>query len=247
MEYLVKMCGLTQERDVEAAILNGANWLGFIIECPSPRALSIEKATHLAKPPQGLLKRVAVTVNASDILLAKICTLMQPDMLQLHGDESVQKCAEIKAFTGLPIIKALPIRTSQDLQRTKLYEDTVDFLLLDAKPPKGSTQRGGHGLTFDWTILDEFNPPIPYILAGGLTPDNIQAALNNTNAKIFDVASGIEASAGVKDHALMAQFMKSLHMTKNTERKNTTRGAEDLRPTGNVSRGAEGVSPTGNV
>ncbi|PHR91654.1 MAG: phosphoribosylanthranilate isomerase [Robiginitomaculum sp.] len=208
---LVKICGLTRAQDVEAAIAHGADFLGFIIACESPRAISIGDAVELARPASGLAKRVAVTVNATDDVLMQISTRMNPDFLQLHGDETPARVRAIKAVTGLDIIKAVPVRTQDDLKTVHEYEGLVEYILLDAKPSKNTAQRGGHGTAFDWTILQGFTPKTPYILAGGLNPANIKDALQNTDAKIFDVASGVEARAGVKDHALIAQLMKAIH------------------------------------
>lgn len=208
----IKICGLTRPQDVEAAIRHGADMLGFIIECKSPRALSVATAAKLSRPAQGLAKRIAVTVNADDKLLDQICTHMRPDALQLHGDESPERVRIIKSITRLPIFKAISVRTKSDLKMVHIYAQCADYILLDAKPPKGSAQRGGHGVAFDWSLLDGLALPIPMILAGGLNPANIQTAIRSTDVKIFDVSSGIEASAGVKDHALLVQLMAQLMM-----------------------------------
>lgn len=207
----VKICGLTRPQDVEAAIVNGASALGFIVECESPRALSISEAAKLSRPATGIAKRVAVTVNASDNLLDQICLHMQPDMLQLHGEETPERISTIKSVLDIPVIKAVPVRTKVDLDQAHIYAQFADYILLDAQPPKDTTQRGGHGRAFDWTVLEGFHLPVPYVLAGGLSPFNIKTAIQKTDAKIFDVSSGVEARAGVKDHALIAQLMRAIH------------------------------------
>lgn len=210
MRTQVKICGLTREEDVASAISSGANFLGFVVECASPRRLSVEQAAKLSLPTNNTAKRVAVTVNPDANLLARITAHMRPDYLQLHGDESPQQAALIKTNTGLSIIKAISVRTKNDLAQAKLYAGISDYILLDAKPPKGLAQQGGHGLSFDWGILKGFTCSTPLILAGGLNPTNITQA-KATGIKFFDVSSGVEASAGVKDHSLIMQFMKAAH------------------------------------
>lgn len=211
MRNKVKICGLTQAQDVEAAIGLGASALGFIMECESPRAISIQMAAKLSLPSRGIAKRIAVTVNASNRTLDQILLHMRPDYLQLHGDESPDDIRALKSVINTPIIKAVSVRTQTDLNTAHTYANVADYILLDAKPPKNSTQRGGHGLSFDWSLLENFKLPIPYILAGGLSPANIGVAIQKSDTKIFDVSSGVEASAGVKDHVLMAQLMKAAH------------------------------------
>ena len=210
MKPLVKICGLTQARDVETAIACGADYLGFIVECASPRRLSVAQAARLSAPAVRIAKRVAVTVNPDAGLLARIAAQMRPDFLQLHGSESPEQAAHIKADTGLGIIKAISIRTKDDLKQAADYAGIADYILLDAKPPKGTTQRGGHGTTFDWKILHGFSCKTPLILAGGLDAHNAPRA-TATGIKFFDVSSGVEASAGVKDPSLMRAFMKAIH------------------------------------
>ncbi len=192
----VKICGLTRPEDVEAAILCGADLLGFIVEAKSARRLSIEQAARLSRPAKGVVPSVAVTVNADNKLLARIVEVMQPDYIQLHGDETPQRVQEISDKFGVKLIKALPVSTPEDLYLIAKYK--VEFPLLDAKPPKGAP-RGGHGATFDWAILKSAALPPIWALAGGLTPENAARAAKMTNAPILDVSSGVEAAAGIKD------------------------------------------------
>ena len=170
----------------------------------------VKQATKLSLPTNNITKRVAVTVNPDANLLARITAHMRPDYLQLHGNESPQQAALIKTNTGLGIIKAISIQTKGDLNQAKLYAGIADYILLDAKPPKGAAQQGGHGLSFNWNILKGFTCSTSLILAGGLNPTNISQA-KATGIKFFDVSSGVEASAGVKDHSLIAEFMKVVH------------------------------------
>jgi phosphoribosylanthranilate isomerase len=205
----IKFCGLTRPEDVETAVSLGACLLGFIVECQSPRRLSVAEAARLARPATGLAKRVAVTVNPNDALIDAIITQMQPDYIQCHGDESPARLSAIKKKYAVGLIKALSISDKDDLDRTKTYFGIADYLLLDAKPPKGDKQRGGHGNSFDWGLLRSFSPTTPLIIAGGLSPSTIGSARKQTRAHIFDVSSGVEAAPGIKDAALMTQFMKA--------------------------------------
>ena len=206
----VKICGLTRAQDVEAALRCGADYLGFIVEAESSRRLSVDAAARLCRPAFGCAQRVAVTVDASEDLLERIARDMRPDILQMHGRETPKWLRVVKGFTGLKIIKAIQVRTKSDLEMVKQFEGAADYILLDAKPPKGAAQQGGHGLSFDWNLLNNFKSKTPLILAGGLSLSNIKAA-KATGIKFFDVSSGVEASAGVKDASLMHGFMKAAH------------------------------------
>ncbi len=206
---IVKICGLTRPEDVESAIYYGASFLGFVIECNSPRKLSVLRASLLSRPVQGLASRVAVTVNPDNYLLAQITAHMKPDYIQLHGDETPERCAQIKSVTGRAIIKSISVRSKEDLISANDFADVADYILLDAKPPKNAAQRGGHGTSFSWSVLEGFKPKTPYILAGGLTQKNIGMAMQQTGAHVFDVSSGVESAPGVKDAALMEKLMKA--------------------------------------
>jgi phosphoribosylanthranilate isomerase len=214
MTHQVKICGLTRPQDIETAILYGASFLGFIVEAKSARKLSVPQAARLSRPAKVSAKTVAVTVNPDDALIAAIAEQMQPDYIQLHGDETVDRVAEIARRFKLKTIKAMAISTSADMISAEQYAGVADFMLYDAKPPKSpdgsEIVRGGHGLSFDWNIL--VNAPLPkrWALAGGLTPDNAAEAMRKTNTPILDVSSGVEASAGVKDAAKIEAFMKAV-------------------------------------
>lgn len=210
MRTQVKICGLTRPDDVEAALRCGANMIGFIVEAKSSRRLSVADAARFSQPAYGCAKRVAVTVNADEELLDRICADMRPDFIQFHGDESPKTIRYIGSFTGVRAIKAIAIRERADLEQVEAYAGCVDYILLDAKAPKGESQRGGHGLSFDWDLLNGFTCETPLILAGGLNPENIIAA-KRTGIKNFDVSSGVEATPGVKDHLKIQAFMKAAH------------------------------------
>ncbi len=198
MTTQVKICGLTRAQDVEAAILYGADYLGFIVEAKSKRRLSINEAAKLSLPAKDIIPRVAVTVNASDDMIAKIITDMQPDYIQFHGDETADHIARIATRYGVKTIKALPISTRADIIAAMSFAGFSDMLLFDAKPPKPESARGGHGLSFNWNILKGAPLPKSYLLAGGINPNNIKQAMA-TGAPILDVSSGVESAPGIKD------------------------------------------------
>ena len=208
MQTGVKICGLTRPQDVESAIEFGASFLGFIVECASKRRLSVAQAARLSVPARGIIPRIAVTVNPDDDLIDRILTDMQPDYIQLHGDETPTRAAEIARKCKL--IKAVGTASDDDMKTAETYAGLADFILYDAKPPKNEAIRGGHGITIDWNIIAKAPTPKTFAVAGGLTPENVAAAIAATRASIVDVSSGVEASAGVKDALKIAAFMKAV-------------------------------------
>ncbi len=210
MNTQVKICGLTRAQDVEAAISAGADFLGFIIEAKSPRRLSVKQATPLFDGAAGLAKRVAVTVNADETLLDKIAFTLKPDYVQFHGDESVDRLADIAKRYDFKIIKACAIASDDDMKAAGEYAGVADLMLFDAKPPKGSDVRGGHGIAIDWSIIRRAPTPKLYALAGGLTPENVAEAITATKAPMVDVSSGVEAEPGIKDVLKIQAFMKAV-------------------------------------
>lgn len=205
----VKICGLARPQDVSAAIRAGASFLGFITEAGGPRNLSRYAAAKLALPAQGIIPRVAVTVNADDDLIHFIAEDMQADYIQFHGDEDISRMMTLARRHKIKVIKALPISNAADMKALGEFA-ACDLILLDAKPPKGASVRGGHGVSFDWSLIRQSPMPKIYALAGGLTPDNVSAALAATNAPILDVSSGVEASAGIKDERKIQAFMQAV-------------------------------------
>ncbi|MGI3185499.1 phosphoribosylanthranilate isomerase [Nioella aestuarii] len=207
MSTAVKFCGLTRSEDIAAAHDAGARYVGFVHFAKSPRHLDIEPMAALAvEVPPGLAK-VLLSVNADNATLDTITARVPLDMLQLHGHESPDRVAEIKARYGLPVMKAIGVADAGDLAAIDLYSPVADQLLIDAKPPRGADLPGGNGLAFDWRLLaDRKYWTRPWMLAGGLTPDNVAEAVRLTGAKQVDVSSGVESAPGVKDAGLMAQF-----------------------------------------
>lgn len=211
MNNTVKICGLSTPESVAAARNGGATHLGFIFFPKSPRNVSPALAGELASK-KGEAQTVAVTVNADNNFLDEIVENMAPDMLQLHGSESLDRVAEIKGRYGLPLMKAMAIRGIDDLEVAKSYEDLIELLLLDAKPPKGSDLPGGNGVSFEWSILDGLQSKIPVLLSGGIDLENLSEAISTvadpTNALIgLDVSSGVESAPGVKDIEKIEAFL----------------------------------------
>ncbi|NIZ62138.1 phosphoribosylanthranilate isomerase [Sedimentitalea sp. CY04] len=204
----VKICGLRREEDVTAAAQAGAAYVGFVFFPKSPRHVQIEDAAALAAlAPIGLCK-VALTVNASDAELDAITAKVPLDMLQLHGSESPERVAEVKARYGLPVMKAIGVADASDLPQIDAYSAVADQLLIDAKPTKDADLPGGNGLSFDWRLLAGRKYwQRPWMLAGGLTPDNVTEAVRMTGANQVDVSSGVETAPGQKDQDLIRAFV----------------------------------------
>ncbi|WP_170441556.1 phosphoribosylanthranilate isomerase [Ruegeria arenilitoris] len=209
-EISVKICGLTAPEHVRAAVEAGARYIGFNFFPKSPRYAPIAQAAALASDvPVGVAK-VALVVNFSDAQLDEIVAGVPLDMLQLHGAESPERVAEVKSRFGLPVIKAIGVAEAEDLAAIDLYSDVADQLLVDAKPPKNSDLPGGNGLPFDWRLLAGRKYwRTPWMLSGGLNPDNVAEAIRMTGAKQVDVASGVESAPGVKDPGLIRSFIEA--------------------------------------
>ncbi|WP_340693362.1 phosphoribosylanthranilate isomerase [Hyphomonas sp.] len=202
----VKICGLTDPDLVGFAAREGADWIGFNFASGSPRQVTPEAAASLLMQ-AGRAVPVALLVDASDAEIDAVTAVGFP-ILQLHGAETPERLAEIKARTGLEVWKALGVSTRVHLDNARAYT-AADRLLIDARPPEGATRTGGHGQTFDWAILDGWTPPKPWMLAGGLTPDNVGTAIAATGAPAVDVASGVERVRGLKDRELVRAFIRA--------------------------------------
>ena len=207
MPVAVKFCGLTRPADIAAAIAARARYVGFVHFRKSPRHLEIAPMAALAvEVPAGMAK-VLLSVDADNAMLDAITTGVPLDMLQLHGRESPERVAEIKARYGLPVMKAIGVAEAGDLAAIDAYSPVADQLLIDAKPPKGAALPGGNGLAFDWRLLaDRKYWTLPWMLAGGLTADNVAEAVRLTGAKQVDVSSGVESAPGLKDAGVMKRF-----------------------------------------
>jgi phosphoribosylanthranilate isomerase len=210
----VKICGITQPAQGRAIAQLGATALGFICVPQSPRYVTPEQIAQIIAALEDLTQlpdRVGVFANAEEAAIATTLDLAPLSALQLHGNESPEQCHQIhQRWPELELIKALRIRHTADLEQAQAYEAVVDTLLLDAYHPE---QLGGTGLTLDWSAIAAFRPICPWLLAGGLTPDNIQLALNQASPDGIDLSSGVERSPGDKDLGQVAQLMQQLIKT----------------------------------
>lgn len=207
MSLIVKICGLSTEETLDAALDAGVDMVGFNFFPKSPRFVTPARAAGLAKRVAGRAEIVALAVDMDDGAIAEVVEAVKPDWLQLHGTESVENVRAIRATTGRQVMKALPIAVAADLERARDYMTAADMLLLDAKPPKGADRPGGHGQVFDWTLLASFDPDVPYLLSGGLRPGNVAEAIAATGAPGVDVSSGVESAPGRKEADLIRAFV----------------------------------------
>ena len=204
-----KICGLKTKDTVDAAVLGGARSIGFNFYPPSPRFLSPDEARDLAAELPKSLDIVALTVDAEDQHVDMIAGTLNPSIFQLHGTESVERVRDVKRRTGKPVMKAIAIDGPDDIDRAHGYESAADLLLFDAKPPKSLPDAlpGGNAHSFDWSLISKETWSVPWLLAGGLSAANVEQAVRATNASYVDVSSGVEATRGDKDPALILEFL----------------------------------------
>jgi phosphoribosylanthranilate isomerase len=210
MTPLVKICGLNSVEALDAALGAGADLVGFVRYPRSPRHLGLNEAGSLSGRAKGKALRVALTVDASDGELADIVAALDPDLLQLHGDETPARVAAIRARFGRPVMKAVGIAEENDLAALGRSAEGADRLLLDAKPPKnGEALPGGNGLAFDWRLVAGLDPALAVMLSGGLAPNNVAAAIALSGARALDVSSGVERRPGEKDPEKIERFVRA--------------------------------------
>jgi len=203
----VKICGLSEPESLRTAIDAGARYVGFVFFKKSPRSLSVDVAAELAVTvPVGICK-VALVVDATNAELDVITKTVPLDMLQLHGEETPERVTEIKERYGLPVMKVIGVMDAADLDTLDVYGRVCDQILVDAKPPKNAELPGGNGLTFDWRLIAGRRWTTPWMLAGGLTSQNVAEAIKLTGATQVDVSSGVEMALGVKDNTKIAAFI----------------------------------------
>lgn len=205
----VKICGLSEPETLAAAVDAGARFVGFVFYPPSPRNVSFDIAWNLARAVPTGVRSVGLFVDPDDALLERVLTGIQLDMVQLHGDETPQRIAEIKARYAMPVMKAIRVGSSDDLDGIAAYEDAADWLLFDAKPPNADLP-GGTGERFDWNILAGRDFKKPWMLSGGLDADNVQDALSILKPDAVDISSGVESARGVKDAAKIKAFIEAV-------------------------------------
>jgi len=207
MSLIVKICGLSSEETLDAALAAGADMAGFVFFARSPRYVTPARAAELVRRVAGRAETVALTVDVNESDLKDLVDVVRPDWLQFHGAESVDYVEAMRTVTGCQVMKALPVAAPFDLERAGPYMKVADRLLLDAKAPESATRPGGFGVPFDWTLLTGFDPDIPWMLSGGLTPGNVAEAVAVSGAPGVDVSSGVESAPGRKEPNLIRAFV----------------------------------------
>ena len=207
MSVKVKICGVRAPAIIEAAADAGANFVGLVLFPKSPRNLELEEARVLAAIARGKIGTVAVMVDPDDALIDGVVARVRPDLLQLHGGETPERVAAIRARTGLPVMKAIRVAKASEVADADAYAGSADYILFDAKASPEAALPGGNGVPFDWQILTGLTPP--FALSGGLTPANVGEAIALTGASLVDVSSGVERAPGEKDAVLVRSFIQA--------------------------------------
>ena len=212
MSLIVKICGLSTRETLDVALEAGADMVGFVFFPASPRHLRLEAARELGKQAKGRALKVALTVDADDATLANIVEALQPDILQLHGRETVARLRDIKQNFGLPVMKAIAVESTSDLAPLPGYAAVADRILFDARAPREATRPGGLGAVFDWHVLEKLDLRLPFMVSGGLNAENVAEAVRVTRAGGVDVSSGVERAAGIKDPEMIRAFIRAARM-----------------------------------
>lgn len=213
MSLIVKICGLSTPDTLDVALAAGADMVGFVFFPPSPRHVGLTAAQALGKQVNGGALKVALSVDADDALLENSIEALRPDLLQLHGKESVARLRDLKQKFGLPVMKAVPVASRDDLASVPGYAAVADRILFDARAPKDATRPGGLGAAFDWHLLENLNIRVPFMVSGGLHVDNVAEAIRVTRAGGVDVSSGVERMPGVKDPDMIRAFIRAARAT----------------------------------
>lgn len=211
-QFLVKICGLSTQQMMTVALDAGADMIGLVFHPRSPRYVTLERAVELAAMARGRAEIVALIVDWSEAQAADLVAALKPDWLQLHGRETPGQVSAIKAATGLRAIKALGIAGADDLAAIESYRGVADRILLDAKPPRDAAYPGGHGKPFDWSLLANLDPSLPFMLGGGLDPANVGEAVRIARPTGVDVSSGVESARGVKDAGAIRDFIAAARL-----------------------------------
>ena len=202
----IKICGIKDLSAMDAALEAGADMVGLVFFPPSPRNVSLSEGAALAARARGKALIVPLTVDADDALLDGIVRELAPDLMQLHGRETPARVSDIRKRAGVPVMKAVPVADTADLDAVPAYTAVAERILFDARPPRDATRPGGHGRAFDWTLLAHVSRTRPVMLSGGLNPENVAAAIRTASPDAVDVSSGVEQRPGVKDAAKIAAF-----------------------------------------
>ncbi len=208
----VKICGLNDLASTDAAVANGASYVGLNFYSPSPRAVTPEQARELSRHIPAEVKKVGLFVDPDDALLQSVLAQVPLDLIQPHGSESPARVGAIKTLTGLPVLKAIKVADASDLDGADAYDGVADMLLFDAKAPKDLAHAlpGGNGLVFDWTLLTHRHWQQPWMLSGGLDASNVAQAVGIAGARAVDVSSGVERAPGAKDPAAIKAFLDAV-------------------------------------
>jgi len=212
MTVAAKICGINDPVAMQTAVDHGAAFVGLVFYPQSPRSITPGTAAKLAAlVPDGVTK-VGLFVDADNAQIARVFDEVKLDMLQLHGTETADRCADIGKRFGLPVMKVVKVANLDDVNSGNDYCDRVDYLMFDAKPPESMTGAlpGGNAVPFDWTLLAGWSWPVPWMLAGGLDADNVATAVSRSGAEIVDVSSGVESAPGKKDPAEIRRFLEAV-------------------------------------
>ncbi len=215
MSLAIKICGLKTEESIETAIEAGADLVGLVFHPKSPRYVTPERAAMLAMLARGRVTVTALVVEADNATLAELLSTVSPDLWQFHGQETYERIRDVRAVYGLPVMKAVGVAGTTDLPSVAAYARVADRILLDAKPPKDAAYPGGHGKVFDWSILSALPPGLPFMLSGGLSPENVGEAIRTIRGMGLklsgvDVSSGVESAPGVKDLGKIRAFIAAV-------------------------------------
>ena len=213
MSLIVKICGLSTRETLDVALQAGADMVGFVFFPASPRHIGLNIARDLGRQARGRALKVALTVDADDATLANIVEALQPDILQLHGKETVARLRDIKQAFGLQTMKAIAVQTPADLASLPGYAAVADRILFDARAPAEATRPGGLGAVFDWHVLENLDLKRPFMVSGGLHAGNVAEAVRVSRAGGVDVSSGVEGAPGVKDPEMIRAFIRAARAT----------------------------------
>ncbi|TCT04748.1 phosphoribosylanthranilate isomerase [Aquabacter spiritensis] len=205
----IKICGVNTPDALDAALSAGADLVGFVHFPRSPRHLAVSDMARLAGTVGGRAAKVVLTVDPDDRLLRDLVEAVAPDLLQLHGAETPERVAAIRAMFGIAVMKVLPVRTHADLAAVPAFAAVADRLLFDAKPDPGALLPGGNGRVFDWQVLHGLDPGRPIMLSGGLDPANVAQALASVRLDGVDVSSGVESAPGIKSPEKILAFVRA--------------------------------------
>ena len=209
MSVAVKICGLSDADSIEASIEGGADYLGFVFFEKSPRNVSPSLVASLVEDAPEEVRKVGLFVDPDDALLDQVLTYVRLDYLQLHGSETPDRVDAIRFSCGLPVIKAVGVSGTGDVIAASQFTDHADMMLFDAKPPPDADRPGGNATAFNWSLMTAYRGRLPWLLAGGLTPENVAQAVIEANASGVDVSSGVESAPGRKDPALITAFLRA--------------------------------------